>query len=256
MLLPLSFLQNLHALRWSSLAGIIALSYLAVYLVIATAYQPLAQDIYATKPFVGVIVFFAGNSAALNGHFNSADLYRELQSRTPKKYCYTVALAYFAVTTYNALFGMLGYFYFGDKVSQDILTALPTNTATAVGRLAVAISVASTYPLLFQAMRASLMGLMDKEGKKWMIGTTLGATAAIWAAGCSISQAGMLVTLISGVSGIATAYVFPCLIHIFASSQRGDLTRFKSLVCGIIILIGFLASVATIYWVALNWNSP
>jgi sodium-coupled neutral amino acid transporter 7/8 len=99
------------------------------------------------------------------GHIAAVPLYAELRGRSLKKFDWVIGLTLMACLVIYNLTGWLGYLSFGEDTDTDILKNLDENSVKVViARVAVAVSVVTTYAILHFCARRSIMD--EYEG--WM----------------------------------------------------------------------------------------
>lgn len=180
---PLSLLRSLNALRFSSLVSIACISYtvLAVFGTYAFKYDFKVNDtvklISVSPAVLGALPLM---SVSMTGHYNAPTFYRELRNRSEARFGVVVNCALMICLIAYAIMATSGYLCFGSTVQGDILNNLVVGSGVAIiARLALLITIITSYPLVFNSMRSAARELLESASgsRSGAEMTTIGALA-------------------------------------------------------------------------------
>jgi len=102
---------------------------------------------------------------AFMAHYNGMKYYDELESRTPKRYAYTMATGMSIIVAIFTAFMIFGHATFGAHSQALILNNYATSDSLAVmARLGTGFAILSGFPLMFYALKMSADVLLRKSG--------------------------------------------------------------------------------------------
>jgi len=160
-LIPLSFLRNLHSLRHTSYVALFAVAYL-VLIVIVCYFRPLdgmpeKGEIAWAHITPNFISTFPVQVFAFTCAQNLFPIFNELSSNTQRRMDIVVGSSIGAATLTYEVIAVFGYLTFGNKVGANIIAMYPsTSLFIAVGQLAIVILVLFSYPLQVHPCRNCL----------------------------------------------------------------------------------------------------
>jgi len=261
-LFPLSLFDNLTALRYSNIVGVLAVIYVGILLVVFLLIERDDNEaiIKPDQSLAGLCLYFGLTSAAYTAHFNAPNFYRELSNRSMKKYTWICGASYLCVFVVNSVIGLSGYFLVGYGVTQNVLNSIRSSIPATCAYLAVGISVMGSYPIILQATRASYLSIikffLNKTTlcKRERLIATIILSILIWILGISIDSVGVVMTIAQSVGGNAICYHLPAYIR--WKRRRTDLSTFGTIClcfwCSFIGLLGLFGTVASLAWVFNN----
>eukprot|EP01063_Lacrimia_lanifica_P022448 TRINITY_DN30036_c0_g1_i1.p1 TRINITY_DN30036_c0_g1~~TRINITY_DN30036_c0_g1_i1.p1 ORF type:complete len:472 (+),score=183.46 TRINITY_DN30036_c0_g1_i1:105-1520(+) len=228
--LPLSFLRNTEALKFSSFASFVA-CFGAAWLVVNTALRRPDEAFLHPAPLRPEVDYFALNSAmfssvpvmnvAFTAHYNAPRFYQELKDRSVAGFATVIALAMgFAFCVYASV-GVCGYLTFGDATKGSILLNYsPTWRAAVVARVFLALVVMFTFPLSNHAVRESIFSLAtngrlttNNAPRPFFAAATLALVAVSVVVGLYFKDIEKVLAVKGAVFGTAVVYLFPPLIY-------------------------------------------
>jgi sodium-coupled neutral amino acid transporter 7/8 len=164
----LCLVKQISKLAGASLFGFVAMMYVAI-VVVSTHFTHPPHDhveVHFIKPSaISWLSVLPTICFGFQGHIAAIPLYAELRGRSLKKFDSVIALTLTACLVVYNITGWIGYLSFGDDTDADILKNLDENSVEVViARVAVAVSVVTTYAILHFCARKSIID--EYEG--WM----------------------------------------------------------------------------------------
>lgn len=173
-------------------------------------------------------------------HYNVPRFYEEMKERTIANFSWAVTIA---LTLCGLAYGgvaLFGYLTYGSDTRSDVLTNFDSDSKPAiVGRLAMAAVVLFTYPLAFNALRASAFALselvypLDAKDNASFYGVTSLLVALTFVPGSTFDNIGVVLDYkgasLGGCIGFAygaiifmamfSPHLVPCVPEISSSSE-------------------------------------
>lgn len=171
-LFPLSLQRNLASLRFTDTASVLCILFIAGMVIVTALIGPIKSKTDPDAPIVakadiGIFLAFPIATVAFTLHYNVPKFWGELKDGTIKKFSLITCLCYsFSILLYGTV-AVSGYMLFGGKIKGDILENFDTHYGPAIAaRISLIIVMFFTYPLVFNAVRASCIGCFPE---KWRI---------------------------------------------------------------------------------------
>ncbi len=186
-LIPLSCVKNLSSLAPFSLVGILGTVYTGFMIGLRSfdgSYKMpngrFLADLESVPSLSGgdgasllqpllnpkTLILASMLSTAYIAHFNAPKFYRELKDsdRQPKRFHLGVVASSFAASiVFYCLVASLGYLTFGSETQGMILSNYSTKDVLAsLSRLALGVSLITSYPLLFMGLRNGIIDLINQ----------------------------------------------------------------------------------------------
>ena len=258
-LLPLCLLKNLSSLAPFSLLGIAGMFYTTVamalcyaggayklgapavkgskaaavpagkYLAdVAANYQPKFGNLGASAALSpNVFILISMLSTAYMAHFNAPKFFVELKDNTIKRYNTVVGTSFGISVLIFALVASLGFLTFGSASSGLILNNYSGKDALmSLSRVAVAVSIVFSYPLIFAGARDGWLDLlkvpMEKRTDSVLNKTTLAILSGITLLATQLKELAFIMSLAGATLGNALIYVYPSLMFRSAVKNMGD----------------------------------
>ena len=225
LMVPLSLVEKIASLQWSSLLGVVSLVYL-VFSVTVHACWSWAKDVghanqdvkwaaLSTDTFPAMAIFIF----AFTCQINIPPLYEELQRRSKRRMAAVSRRCMFICVLCYAFIGVAGYVDFPTSQYGNILKNYPILSAAPDMRLmlpafvAIAITVLVAYPVNMFPCRFSLDVLLfapcgKKYGSARHIGITLVVATASLAIALYVPGIHVVFTWMGGTSS-AVCFMFP-----------------------------------------------
>jgi amino acid permease len=261
-LLPLCLMKNLASLAPFSLVGITGMLYTTFAMVmryVSGAYAVPDGRFLATAltaPVFGVagakavmsaksLILTCMLSNAYIAHFNAGKYLAELKDNTLSRFNQVIGWSFGASIFLYSIITAVGFLTFGaasnglilnNYSNQDILMSL--------SRIAVAISVTGSYPLLFDGTRDGLLDLFKtpkaKRDNALINKYTVGILAFTTFAASKLTDLGLVASIGGATFGTALVFIYPCLMFLKIQAKRGKSGSFESNLCKVIALLGVI----------------
>jgi sodium-coupled neutral amino acid transporter 11 len=165
-------------------------------------------------------------STAFVAHYHAPRLYNELKDRNTSRFNTVVYTGFSISTALYVLMMSVGYLTFGGSSQGFILNNYATNDRLAsIARAAVGLSLITGYPLIFFALRDSLLDLLSqREAVYKSLSTTrsvsTGLLVLLTAVSMMLKDVGLVVSLTGALCGCTLMFVFPAFMSIKSNSAR------------------------------------
>lgn len=213
------------AVKGSKAAAIPAGKYLAD---VASNFQPKFGDLGAKAALSpNTFILICMLSTAYMAHFNAPKFFVELKDNTIKRYN-TVVGSSFAISVFLfAAIGSLGFLTFGSASSGLILNNYSGKDALmSLSRIAVAVSIVFSYPLVFVGARDGWLDLLkvapEKRTGSVLTKTTLAVLTGVTLVATQLKELAFIMSLAGATLGNALIYVYPALMFRSAVKAMGD----------------------------------
>lgn len=135
----------------------------------------------------------------------------------------------------------LGYLTFGAASNGLILNNYSTaDTLMSFSRIAVALSVTFSFPLLFIGTRDGLLDLLKVPKAKRTDGytnrVTVGILAVVTALAAQLRDLGLVASIGGATFGTALVFLYPTIM--FLKTQQGKPKTFETTICKLIAVLG------------------
>ena len=181
-------------------------------------------------------------SNAYIAHFNAPKFLTELKNNTMSRFHQVIGWSFGASIALYATISALGFLTFGTASNGLILNNYSTkDTLMSLSRIAVAISVTCSYPLIFVGLRDGLMDLFKVPQTKRDDGLinkiTLGALAVVTLLASQLRDLGLVASVGGATFGTALVFVYPAIM--FLKNQKGKKTV-ETRICQVIGILGII----------------
>jgi amino acid permease len=249
---PLSLLRKLDGLKFTSAISCLASFYAAVLTCTVYFYASslgkgalLPNEIHADPPLRQDITYFAFPvsfweavpivNVAFTAHYNAGRFYQELKNRSIKK----IALVSGGAMTFSLLlYGVVavtGYLTFGRMTKGNILENYAPSYSLAIGaRIALAVVVIFTLPLVLHSLRSALFALFwenkyntDNAPTSLFVSIAIGILGACGTIGVIFTKIEVVLAYKGGIFGSCLVYIFPpmMLVALRVRAERNDMQR-------------------------------
>ena len=194
-------------------------------------------------------------STAYMAHYNSPKYYWELKNNTLERFQTVVKYAF--SLAFIILWGVasMGYLTFGPAASGFILNSYSTDDPLmSVSRIAVAVSLLCSYPLVFGGLRTGILDLLQvpksKRTDKVLNTMTVSLLSVITCLAFVVTDLRKVLSFAGATWGNAVVYLIPCYMFVnCAKNVAPELQKEVPLVTftGIIgLLLGIIGTVRAI----------
>eukprot|EP00934_Nitzschia_sp_Nitz4_P005257 Nitzschia sp. Nitz4//scaffold7_size249615//67219//72638//NITZ4_001156-RA/size249615-snap-gene-0.251-mRNA-1//-1//CDS//3329558379//5247//frame0 len=269
-LLPLCLMKNLASLAPFSLIGISGMLYTTYAMVmryVSGAYAPNGAFLASalTAPSFGT----AGASAALSpkaliltcmlsnayiAHFNAPKYFRELKNNTMARFNQVIGWSFGAAITLYSTIAAVGFLTFGAASNGLILNNYSTqDLLMSLSRVAVAVSVTGSYPLLFDGTRDGLMDLFkipkEKRDNALFNKMTFGILGFTTLVASKLTDLGLVASIGGATFGTALVFIYPTMMFLKVQQMQGKKnmeTTLCKLIAGLGVVMGSIGTILAI----------
>lgn len=224
--------------------------------------SPFAKDWFL---FIGTSVLLFEGSITLLVPLQEAVVADEDRQKFPTVYRNTIL----SIITFYIFFSVTCWSSLGDGVRTVLTTSLPAGNAATSVQLAYSIAVIFTFPLQnFPALEItcrSVANALDSVSccgstacssvlsKRNVVSSLMVGLLAIIAVS-TMNSLDKVVSLMGGLLGCPIAFIFPPIIHYKLLNEAGQLTTVRKILDGIVVLLGFVATVIATVTTILTWD--
>lgn len=261
-LLPLCFLKNLASLAPFSLVGIAGMLYTCLAMAVryfGGAYAAPAGKFYAatalSTPVFGNIGWKGALSArsliltcmlsnAYIAHFNAPKFLRELKNNTMSRFHQVIGWSFGVSIALYCAMTAFGFLTFGAASNGLVLNNYAVqDTWASLSRIAVAISITCSYPLIFVGTRDGVCDLLRIPQDKRMSGglftkLTLALMAVITAMASQLTDLGLVASVGGATFGTALVFVYPVIMFLKQQQKSGKKKTMETLPAALIGVLG------------------
>lgn len=250
-MLPLSCLRTLGALANASIVALIAMLYAVVLIPFSFAMneRPAVKHVYWVNPSLEIIGAFSTIGMAYVNHAVVVECLSEMRPTSPSSRKLLTMSSSALITVVYIMVSIVGYLHFGDTVQQNILQSEPDDGWFTAARLAVALVVSLSFPLVCSPARRCLDWILRELCKKrktrsetepavtvctWQhpvmesirfYGETLFIFGISFLLAVAVSGIDKLFTIFGSLGGSLIVYVFPALFFLKVALSNGLLRR-------------------------------
>jgi amino acid permease len=259
-LLPLCLMKNLASLAPFSLVGITGMLYTTFAMVmryVSGSYAVPGGEFLATAmtaPVFGVagakavlsaksLILTCMLSNAYIAHFNAGKYLAELKDNTLSRFNQVIGWSFGVAILLYSTIAAVGFLTFGAASNGLILNNYSNqDLLMSLSRIAVAISVTGSYPLLFDGTRDGLLDLFKtpkaKRDNALINKYTFGILALTTFAASKLTDLGLVASIGGATFGTALVFIYPTLMFLKIQAKRGKSGSFESTLCKIIAVMG------------------
>ncbi|WWD06078.1 hypothetical protein V865_004163 [Kwoniella europaea PYCC6329] len=158
--IPLSFLRTLDALRFTSQIALLTVVYLVLVVVgwfAVKGVSPNHGEVVLARFGRNTLSNFPVQVFAYTCSQNLFPIYNELKNKNQKKMNTVIVASMGSAAAVYEVIGIMGYLTFGSKVGSNVIAMYPpTSLIIAIGRLGIVLLVGLSYPLQVLPCRQSI----------------------------------------------------------------------------------------------------
>lgn len=261
-LLPLCLMKNLSSLAPFSLIGICGMLYTTFAMAMryfGGAYASGGK--FLETALVAPVFGNAGAKAALSAksliltcmlsnayiaHFNAPKFFNELKNNTMARFNQVIGWSFGASIALYCIITGLGFLTFGAASNGLILNNYSTQDfLMSMARIAVAISVTGSYPLLFSGTRDGLLDLFKIPQEKRDIAlfnkVTLAVLGLTTVVAAKLTDLGLVASVGGATFGTALVFVYPAIM--FLKTQKDKKNPVEKTIAKTIGILGVIMGV-------------
>ena len=228
-LLPVSSLRELSALRYTSLVALVTVLYtvgVVVYKYLFTwsgghlVLKPhTAPDVRWWAPAEGgVFVSLALMGVAFNCHYNIPRYYRELGPRQRHRMAPSFTCGVGIALSLYLIIAAGGYLTFGGKTLPDVLSDYGTDDLLAtLARGALGVTLLFSYPLVFNKLRFSVHSLLfpgRDVDLRAVVAYALVLNPLVFAVGAYVTDLSVVLSFNGALNGTLICYIIPSALYL------------------------------------------
>ena len=170
---------------------------------------------------------------AFTAHYNLFGFYNTIapKRKNVRSMNSIIAIALSLCGPVYVIFGIGGYFTYGNSIQGNLLSSFPLNTVSTVARMAIALIVASSYPILLFPSRVAVLHTVEQFTseaffKKNYNMLFYGITAVLLVVTCGtamlVDDLGLVFNLLGGSAMTMISFVFPGMFYLkfFKDEER------------------------------------
>ncbi|RYG63146.1 hypothetical protein EON64_16515 [archaeon] len=252
MVTPLSFFQQLGALRYTSFFSILFLLFLALLVVlfaakvsgmdpcqdtddneVCTGSRVNAQLTLESMRVFSIFIF------GFTCHQNMFTIVNELQAVSIARCNRVILYAIGTALTVYLVIANCGYYTYGDQVESNILQSYPKLPVVSLARIFVSLLVCFTYPLQCNPARRCVMTLLadvlrdkDKEPEELQHAVMVRYTAVTtvflglsFVIALSVEDLGLMLSLVGATGSTLVSYILPGFCYYFLFRNEGPVWK-------------------------------
>jgi amino acid permease len=273
-LLPLCLLKELKSLAPFSLVGISGMIYTTFAMAVryfggqykeggslVASMAPQFRAVFGDKGIAAVLspnafILISMLSTASMSHYLAHKFYRELDNNTIARFQTVTTLSFGIATLLFCAVASLGFLTFGESCSGLVLHNYSTKDALmSVSRIAVAVSLLTSYPLAFTGLRDGFLDLVGVSQEKRQSVTflnvlTVGLLCIITALAYVVHDLRLILSFGGATWGNAVIYLFPTYMFVQCAKKMPELRKEVPLATatGIVgLLMGIVGATKAIY---------
>jgi amino acid permease len=247
-LLPLCLLKELKSLAPFSLVGISGMFYTTAAMAVryfggaykeggkllesvAEKYQPAFGDKGASAVLhPNTFILVSMLSTGFMAHYLAHKFYRELRNKTIPRFQLVVRVSFLIATVIFCSVASLGFLTFGSSCSGLVLNNYSTkDTLMSLSRVAVAISLLTSYPLAFTGVRDGFLDFygvpQEKRTNSFLNVLTLGLLSVITVLAFLVRDLRIVLAFAGATWGNALTYLFPTYMFMNLARKTPELKK-------------------------------
>lgn len=174
---PLSLLPRIDFLNFTSLVAIVSILYIIFVVVGFFVLTTFDKTKYIAKGppqvfnwSINALTSFPLFTTAFCGHYNSLNIYKELNNRSIKRMNIVICITVIVTSLFNSVMALFGYFTFTDLLHSDILKNIAEIPGASVifyiANSAMILVMLFSYPLLCYGLRCTIESMFYSPGQK------------------------------------------------------------------------------------------
>jgi amino acid permease len=260
-LLPLCLLKNLNSLAPFSLVGIAGMLYTTLAMGVryfGQSYAPGGAFFVpgATAPAFGdvgaagaldpkVLILTCMLSNAYIAHFNAGRFLAELKNPTMKRFNQVIAWSFGTAIALYGIITSFGFLTFGSAADGLVLNNYSTaDKLMSLSRIAVAISITFSYPLIFVGSRDGILDLFNVKNRNNNVlnGLTVGLMAIVTVLASKLTDLGIVAAIGGATFGTALVFVYPVIMFLKSKVRTKEETPVAVGIGALGVLMGIVGT--------------
>jgi amino acid permease len=170
-------------------------------------------------------------------------MYKELRNNTLPRFYQMTGWSFASTILLYTLVAGSGFLTFGAASNGYILNNYASSDLLmGFSRIAIAISITASYPLLFVGTRDGFLDLFKiKERPNGLLNqVTLGILAVVTLMASKLTDLGLVAAVGGATFGTALVFIYPCIMFLKNQAKNGEKPNLETLVTKIIAIVGFV----------------
>ena len=175
-------------------------------------------------------------SNAYIAHFNAPTFYRELKNNTLPRFYQVIGWSFGAAVLIYGIITGLGFLTFGAASNGLILNNYSNkDVLMSLSRVAVAVSIMCSYPLIFVGTRDGLLDLFKAKnrGPSVLNGLTLGVLAVVTVLAAKLTDLGLVASVGGATFGTALVFIYPTIMFLKSQKKTNKETLYAKLIAAL-----------------------
>lgn len=168
-------------------------------------------------------------------------MYNDLKDNTLPRFYQMTAWSFGTTVLLYSIISAAGFLTFGAASNGYILNNYAaTDFIMSLSRIAIAISITASYPLLFVGTRDGFLDLFKlKERSNGLLNkVTLGILAVVTAMAVKLTDLGLVASVGGATFGTALVFIYPCLMFLKYHEKNGGKGNKETLLAKLIATLG------------------
>jgi amino acid permease len=260
-LLPLSLLRTLGALKYASAIGVVAI-FILFFTLSAQAidngtqsnFQPMVGDLSGVVSSLPVLFFAFGNQ------INAVEIYSELRNRSPWAFGKVVVVGTGLVGVAFLVIGFSGLSLFGSGVAGNVLSSMnPNNPSTVISLIGVGLKVVLSFPLVMYPCREALLHMVGVQEvrnatlRAYGLSTVALSGVALGLA-IAVPQVVLLFGLLGSICGSLFSFILPAVLGLESEKYWEGLpsSSLHRAMCFALLVVGLFVAISGTYFSVLS----
>jgi len=170
-------------------------------------------------------------------------MYNDLKDNTLPRFYQMTAWSFGTTILLYSVIAGAGFLTFGAASNGYILNNYAASDfIMSLSRIAIAISITASYPLLFVGTRDGLLDLLKpKERSNGLLNkVTLGILAVVTAMAAKLTDLGLVASVGGATFGTALVFIYPCLMFLKHNAKNGGKGNKETLLAKVIATLGVI----------------
>lgn len=174
-------------------------------------------------------------------HFSAPKMYKELKNNTLPRFYQMTAWSFGATVLLYSLIAGAGFLTFGAASNGYILNNYATTDfLMSLSRIAIAVSITASYPLLFVGTRDGLLDMLKfKQPSNGLLNKlTLGILGVVTVMAAKLTDLGLVASVGGATFGTALVFIYPCLMLLKHQANKGEKSNLETQAARVIATLG------------------
>eukprot|EP00456_Euglypha_rotunda_P012400 TRINITY_DN13508_c0_g1_i6.p1 TRINITY_DN13508_c0_g1~~TRINITY_DN13508_c0_g1_i6.p1 ORF type:complete len:302 (+),score=13.19 TRINITY_DN13508_c0_g1_i6:315-1220(+) len=253
-LIPVAWLKTMSEIAYLALFGVFASIVVGVVIIVRGVLAGGGDTDYETFNGGGLALGF--NIIVFSFGFHSILPAVEHEMKQPEKFPFVANVSCTIITVFYLLVASFGYYGWGTDVDDNVLDSMDSDSIPVkIAYIFITAHVASAYPLPLNPVALyleRLTGIDKMQDRKELVSRIILRTLLVIATmflASVIPYFGDFLSLVSALSLVATAFIFPPVFYWTLKSRHGErVAPGEAVLMVIIVVMGFAGAAAGLYY--------